>query len=109
MSCSTAQITQTSYRYGCYMLVWVTQGKSQQWLDFKMMQAAAGTLIVVKPGQQVHCFGSDTDWQGWVMLFQPEALKRAVSSEIDIEQLPSISHYSDETVSVFTQITQDSL
>ncbi|WP_162014378.1 helix-turn-helix domain-containing protein [Pectobacterium atrosepticum] len=108
--CSSVQVLQTSYRFRCYMLVWVTQGESHQWLDFELIQATRGTLIVVKP-EQVHSFGSETDWQGWVMLFHPEALPRDPLAELSIGQLPCINCYNDETVAVFTQalsqISQD--
>lgn len=63
----------TTYRYEFYMLICVTEGICTQWIDFESIHCKEGTLIVVTPGQ-VHNFGRDENWDGWVILFREEFL-----------------------------------
>lgn len=102
MQRSSKRVFSASYQYRCYMLVWVTAGKTQQWLDFEPIILTAGTLAIVKP-EQIHSYGTDRDWQGWIMLFQPETLSQTALAELDTSQLPNISHYSSDTAKVLTQ------
>ncbi|MED1791410.1 helix-turn-helix transcriptional regulator [Brevibacillus nitrificans] len=62
-----------TYRYEFYMLICVTEGMCTQWVDFEPIPCKEGTLIVVTPGQ-VHNFGHDDNWDGWVILFREEFL-----------------------------------
>ncbi|MFE6076741.1 AraC family transcriptional regulator [Paenibacillus sp. NPDC057886] len=62
-----------TYRYEFYMLICVTEGMCTQWIDFEPIPCKEGTLIAVTPGQ-VHNFGQDENWDGWVILFREEFL-----------------------------------
>lgn len=62
-----------TYRYEFYMLICVTEGMCTQWIDFEPISCKEGTVIVVTPGQ-VHNFGHDKNWDGWVILFREEFL-----------------------------------
>ncbi|WP_246563316.1 AraC family transcriptional regulator [Paenibacillus montaniterrae] len=62
-----------AYRYQFYMLICVTEGMCKQWIDFEPISCREGTVIVVTPGQ-VHNFGHDENWDGWVILFREEFL-----------------------------------
>jgi len=62
-----------TYRYEFYMLICITEGICTQWIDFESIPCKKGTIIVVKPGQ-VHNFGHDENWDGWVILFREEFL-----------------------------------
>ncbi|MGG4146820.1 helix-turn-helix transcriptional regulator [Paenibacillus algorifonticola] len=62
-----------TYRYEFYMLICVTEETCTQWIDFEPIPCKEGTLIVVTPGQ-VHNFGNDENWDGWVILFREQFL-----------------------------------
>ncbi|MDQ0045800.1 AraC-like DNA-binding protein [Paenibacillus polymyxa] len=88
------------YRYEFYMLICVTQGECRQWIDFEPISCNPGTLIAVSPNQ-VHNFGQDEDWKGWIVLFRPEFLIPATSTlnehklAFDIDRLPKILTLND--------------
>ena len=63
----------TTHRYEFHMLVCVTRGACTQMVDFRPVHCASGSLLVLKPGQ-AHNFGHDEDWEGWIVLFRPEAV-----------------------------------
>ncbi|WP_367144500.1 AraC family transcriptional regulator [Pantoea stewartii] len=62
-----------SRRYSLYMILLVTHGKSLQLVDDIPVSCSAGTVILIRPGQ-IHHFGVESDWDGWLMLFRPEIL-----------------------------------
>ena len=61
----------TTHRYEFHMLVCVTRGACTQMVDFRPVQCAPGSLLMLKPGQ-AHNFGRDEDWEGWIVLFRPD-------------------------------------
>lgn len=77
----------TTHRYECHMLVCVTQGVCTQVVDFTPIACAAGSLLVLRPGQ-AHNFGHDEDWEGWIVLFRPEFVLPATTParQLDIDQ-----------------------
>ncbi|MBD7971020.1 AraC family transcriptional regulator [Paenibacillus gallinarum] len=92
------------YRYEFYMLICVTQGKCNQWIDFEPISCQPGTVIAVSPSQ-VHNFGHDEDWEGWIILFRSEFLIPATSTfnehklAFDMERLPKILTLNDTELS----------
>ncbi|AKG37197.1 AraC family transcriptional regulator [Paenibacillus durus] len=84
-----------TYRYEFYMLICVTQGECIQWVDFEPISCSTGTLLAISPGQ-VHNFGHDEDWDGWIILFRSEFLIPNTSTlnelklAFDFGRLPNI-------------------
>lgn len=83
----------TTHRYEFHMLVCVTRGACTQMVDFRPVQCAPGSLLMLKPGQ-AHNFGRDEDWEGWIVLFRPEAVMptaavaRDLKLAVELERLP---------------------
>lgn len=84
------------------MLICVTKGRCVQIVDFEPVSCSAGTLLALRPGQ-AHNFGSDEDWDGWIILFRPEFLLPAISAThdlrlvFDLDRLPeSLTLDNDE-------------
>ena len=68
------------HQYDFGMLLFVTEGECIQWIDFVPVNCKVGSLLTLSPGQ-VHRFGAENDWGGWIMLFRPEFMPRpAISS-----------------------------
>ncbi|MGG4132177.1 helix-turn-helix transcriptional regulator [Paenibacillus illinoisensis] len=99
------------YRYEFYMLVCVTEGECKQWIDFQPITCKAGTLLVVSPNQ-VHNFGHDENWEGWIILFRSEFLIPDTSTineqklALDIERLPKISNLTASELSRVVELIQ---
>lgn len=62
-----------TYGYTFYMLILMTEGQCNQMLDFEPFSGAAGSLLMVRPGQ-AHNFGESEDWDGWILLVRPDFL-----------------------------------
>jgi AraC-like DNA-binding protein len=62
-----------TYQYAFHMLLCVTRGTCTQIVDFLPVPCKQGSLLALRPGQ-VHSFGGEDDWDGWIMLFRPEFL-----------------------------------
>ncbi len=62
-----------THRYDFQLLLLVTDGTPTQVVDFEPVQCAPGSILPLRPGQ-VHSFGADLDWEGWLVLFRPEFL-----------------------------------
>ena len=82
-----------TYAYTFYMLILVTEGQSNQMLDFEPLHEGIGSLIMVRPGQ-AHNFGESEDWDGWLLLIQPDFLWPSPSREdrrleLDIARFPA--------------------
>ncbi|AZC39829.1 AraC family transcriptional regulator [Pseudomonas chlororaphis] len=80
-----------TYGYTFYMLILVTEGQSNQVLDFESCPRGVGSLVIVRPGQ-AHSFGENEDWDGWILLVRPDFLwptssREAVSLGFDMERL----------------------
>lgn len=78
-----AEAMHWTYSYEFYMLICVTKGPCVQIVDFEPISCSAGTLLALRPGQ-AHNFGSDEDWDGWIILFRPEFLFPAISASRDL-------------------------
>jgi AraC-like DNA-binding protein len=70
---SPAAKVQATHRYDFHLLVLVTEGTPTQVVDFEPVQCAPGSILILRPGQ-VHSFGADLHWEGWLALFRPEFL-----------------------------------
>jgi len=82
-----------TYGYTFHMLILVTEGRSDQVLDFEPCADGVGSLVIVRPGQ-AHSFGENEDWDGWILLVRPDFLWAASSPEgmrlgFDMKRLPS--------------------
>ena len=83
-----------TYSYAFHMLICVTRGKCVQLVDFEPVSCSAGAVLAISPGQ-AHNFGTDENWDGWILLFRPEFLLPAASMArdlrlvFDLEGLPS--------------------
>ncbi|CAN7295377.1 AraC family transcriptional regulator [Bosea sp. LjRoot237] len=82
---ATPAAIRATYRYTFPMLICVTEGTSTQLVDFEPVACAAGSLLVLRPGQ-VHSFGSGEGWDGWLILFRAEFLPAL--AETNSELLP---------------------
>ncbi|MGX2089672.1 helix-turn-helix domain-containing protein [Xanthomonas axonopodis] len=68
------------------MLVLVTDGTCLQMVDFELVPCASGSIIVLRPGQ-VHSFGDQTQWNGWLVFFRSEFLPAL--SDVPSKLIPS--------------------
>ena len=75
------------YHYSFHTLVCVTEGAVTQLVDFQPVACSAGSLLVLRPGQ-VHSFGSDEGWDGWMVLFRAEFLPSEMQTTADL--LPAL-------------------
>jgi AraC-like DNA-binding protein len=72
-------------RYAFHLLVCVTEGTPTQLVDFEPVNCTPGSLLVIRPGQ-VHSFGPDESWSGWIVPFRSEFLPS--SAETASELIP---------------------
>ncbi|MEG7336027.1 AraC family transcriptional regulator [Bacillus sp. 0102A] len=90
-----------TYRYEFYMLICVIQGECVQWIDFEPISCRTGTLLAISPGQ-VHNFGHDENWDGWIILFRSEFLLPNTTTlnehklALDFDRLPNILNLNNE-------------
>ena len=75
------------YHYSFHTLICVTEGDVTQLVDFQPVVCSAGSLLVLRPGQ-VHSFGSDEGWDGWMVLFRGEFLPSETQTTADL--LPAL-------------------
>jgi AraC-like DNA-binding protein len=75
------------YHYSFHTLICVTEGEVTQLVDFQPVACSAGSLLVLRPGQ-VHSFGSDEGWDGWMVLFRAEFLPSETQTTADL--LPAL-------------------
>ncbi|WP_105403343.1 helix-turn-helix domain-containing protein [Neorhizobium sp. T7_12] len=75
------------YHYTFHTLICVTDGAVTQLVDFQPVTCSAGSLLVLRPGQ-VHSFGSDEGWDGWMVLFRAEFLPSEAQTAADL--LPAL-------------------
>lgn len=87
------QKVRTTHRYDFHTLVCVTRGQCTQVVDFRPVPCVPGSLLVLHPGQ-VHNFGREDDWNGWIVLFRPEFVlaasgaARSLKLAVDMARLP---------------------
>ncbi|NJN40469.1 MAG: AraC family transcriptional regulator [Gammaproteobacteria bacterium] len=82
-----------------HCLIHVTAGRYRHMVDFEFLDCAAGSLVVLQPGQ-VHRFGNMTGWKGWLLVFRSEFLQpgevRIPIGELElfrqVEALPTRLH-----------------
>lgn len=84
---ATPAAIRAPHRYDFHMLVCVTQGEVTQWVDFRPVSCAPGSLLVLRPGQ-VHSLGNSQDWEGWMVLFRSEFLPPDAQTTADL--LPAL-------------------
>jgi hypothetical protein len=106
------QQVRTTHRYEFHTLVCVTRGTCTQVVDFRSVSCAAGSVLVLRPGQ-THNFGPDEDWDGWIVPFRPEfvspasAAPRDAKLVIDIWRLPEhVALTQDELQTISGAIAQ---
>lgn len=75
------------YHYSFHTLIFVTEGEVTQLVDFQPVTCSAGSILVLRPGQ-VHSFGSDEGWDGWMVLFRAEFLPSETQTPADL--LPAL-------------------
>lgn len=68
---SPVEKVQATHRYDFHVLLLVTEGAPIQVVDFEPVQCAPGSILILRPGQ-VHSFGADLHWEGWLVFFRPE-------------------------------------
>jgi AraC-like DNA-binding protein len=68
---------QRPHRLEYHELVCVTRGRCVHSVDFEPVACAAGSVIVQQPFQTEQ-FDVESDWDGWLVLFRPEFLPRAL-------------------------------
>ncbi|WP_174147497.1 AraC family transcriptional regulator [Leisingera sp. ANG59] len=108
---------QSIHRYGFQLVVCVTRGQCAQMLDFEPVCCKTGSVLSIRSGQ-VHRFGSDDTWDGWLILFRPEFLPPSVltcptlSQLADLESLSSVLHADPQDMAVLdhcaSQMQRDS-
>lgn len=64
----------STHRIEFHMLIYVTAGKFNHIVDFKSIACEPGSLITLRPAQ-VHRFDTESDWEGWLVIFRPEFLQ----------------------------------
>ena len=79
----TAEQIRSLYHYSFHTLICVTEGAVTQLLDFQPVDCEVGSLLVLRPGQ-VHSFGSDEGWDGWMVLFRAEFLPPETQTTVDL-------------------------
>jgi AraC-like DNA-binding protein len=104
------------YHYSFHTLICVTEGEVTQLVDFQPVACSAGSLLVLRPGQ-VHTFGSDEGWDGWMVLFRADFLPSETQTTADLlpalglDRLPdhlSLSNMAFQAVSeVITRMRLD--
>jgi AraC-like DNA-binding protein len=88
-----AEAMRWTYSYEFYMVVCLTGGRCVQFVDFEPVSCSEGAVLVLRPGQ-THNFGSDEDWDGWIILLRSEFFLPTVSAIqnlrllFDLERLP---------------------
>lgn len=75
------------YHYSFYTLICVTEGDVTQLVDFQPVACSVGSLLVLRPGQ-VHSFGDDAGWDGWMVLFRADFLPSETQTTADL--LPAL-------------------
>ena len=71
------------YHYSFHTLICVTEGEVTQLVDFQSVACSAGSLLVLRPGQ-VHSFGRDEGWDGWMVLFRADFLPSETQTTADL-------------------------
>lgn len=78
---STAELRQrvdrehfrAAQRIGFHLLLYITHGHCTHTIDFHPVACGPGSLLLLRPGQAQQ-YDMDQDWEGWLVIFQPEFL-----------------------------------
>jgi len=97
------EFMRSTHRYRFHMLLCVTRGECTHMIDFKLIACKPGSLLAFQPAQ-VHRFGFERPWEGWVVLFRPEFLlsSQATASvgglrlTAGLERMPEHLHLQDD-------------
>jgi AraC-like DNA-binding protein len=65
------------HRLAYHQLVCVTRGHCTHGVDFEPVACTTGSVVVQHPAQTEQ-FDVESDWDGWLVLFRPELLPRAL-------------------------------
>jgi AraC-like DNA-binding protein len=97
------------YHYSFHTLICVTEGEVTQLLDFQPVTCSAGSVLVLRPGQ-VHGFGDDEGWDGWMVLFRAEFLPSETQTTadlipaLDLDRLPGHLSLSSADFHVVSEV-----
>ncbi|MCS3429939.1 helix-turn-helix transcriptional regulator [Klebsiella sp. BIGb0407] len=69
---------QLPHQYAFGMLLLIVEGECTHWIDFLPVSCRAGSLMTLSPGQ-VHQYGNDRNWEGWIMLLRSEFISTPAS------------------------------
>lgn len=61
-------------RVDFHCLLHVTHGPYEHMVDFETIECVPGSCVIIKPGQ-VHRFGRQNRWKGWLLIFRSELLQ----------------------------------
>jgi len=64
----------TPQRVEFHLILFFTAGHCTHMVDFESHACAAGSVLVLRPGQVQRFDTRQSDWQGWMVLFRPELL-----------------------------------
>lgn len=82
------------YHYSFHTLICVTEGDVTQLVDFQPVTCSVGSLLVLRPGQ-VHSFGTDEGWDGWMVLFRAEFLPSETQPTADLRPALGLDRLPD--------------
>ena len=95
----------------CHLIA-ITDGNLCHLVDFVPVRFGVGSLLIVKPGQ-VHAFDFDSAWDGWLVVFKPEAVptsqrpRQKTNINDILDSLPTLIEPStEERDAVLTIISQ---
>lgn len=113
---SSASKVKATHRYDFHLILLVTDGTPTQMVDFEPVRCSPGSLLVLRPGQ-VHSFGEDLNWEGWLILFRAEFLPSGTDIQADLlpermlESMPQYQVLNDvrfrTTVEAFLTLSAD--
>ena len=87
---------QSVHRYAFYQLVCVTQGLCTHMVDFTPIRCGQGSFVAIRPGQ-LHKFGPEEDWDGWMVLFRPEFLLSSPTAVPDMQLVTRLENLQEHT------------
>jgi len=84
---------QLPHQYAFGMMMLIMEGECTHWIDFHPVSCKAGSLVTLSPGQ-VHRYGNEKNWEGWIILLRSAFISRPASLS---------SHSFNFSVNAFTQ------
>lgn len=79
-----------AHRIEFHQLMVVTEGRCSHTIDFGQVACAAGTVLMVTPGQAQQ-FDVDSGWDGWLLLFQSDFLLPSGSAQGNRNMEPELA------------------